>query len=44
MNADTYVSIAGLLDELCDHFDDELERQQNVLVGLLTADAIVRTE
>ncbi len=32
MSADTYDSIAGLLDELCDHFDDELERQQNVLV------------
>jgi len=32
MATDTYISIAGLLDDLCEHFDDELERQQNVLV------------
>lgn len=26
------IAIEGLLDRLCDHFDEELERQQNVLL------------
>lgn len=29
---DTEISIGSLLDALCEYFDDELERQQNVLV------------
>ena len=32
MQTDAEISIGSLLDALCDYFDDELERQQNVLV------------